>query len=70
MTADEVFQDQCFLWEREASIGSDFITFKIMEAQTKKARYVSFKLDSGCSVRFIISTHQLYRIYCSVLNKA
>ena len=54
MTADEVFQDQCFLWEREASIGSDFITFKIMEAQTKKARYVSFKLDSGCSVRFII----------------
>ena len=25
---DEVFQEQCFLWERGASVGTDFSTFK------------------------------------------
>ena len=28
-TTDEVFKEQCFLWERGASVGADFLSFKI-----------------------------------------
>ena len=29
MTTDEAFQEQCFLWERGASVGADFNLFNV-----------------------------------------
>ena len=36
-TTDEAFQEQCFPWERGASVGADFfLTFKIFYMHNKK----------------------------------
>ena len=48
MTTDEAFEEQCFLWERGASIGADFDLFNFhdllpiqnTEGQKKRKRYI------------------------------
>ena len=50
-TTDEALQEQCFLWERGAPIGLDYLTIKTIymlkileerEKKTQRAKWVSF----------------------------
>ena len=53
-TTDEVFPDQCFLWERGASVGADFRLFNFQDLYVHEKLYDTLKEKGKKSIKRLL----------------